>query len=40
MAVNCGGPAFTLKREFLLQVARPKLIALVRQLEAMLGTAP
>jgi len=39
MVINCGGPAFTLKREFLLQAARPKLIALVQQLEAALGTA-
>jgi len=40
MAINCGGPAFTLGREFLLQTARPELIAIARQLEASLGTAP
>src|ERR1019366_1372468 len=28
MAINCGGPAFILDREFLLKVARPKLIAI------------
>jgi len=39
MAINCGGPAFTLGREFLLQTARPELIAIARQLEASLGTA-
>lgn len=39
MALNCGGPSFTLSREFLLEVARPKLIAIARQLESSLGTA-
>lgn len=38
MAINCGGPAFTLKPGFLLEVARPKLIAIAQQLEAALGT--
>ena len=37
MAINCGGPAFTLSKEFLLGEVRPKLIELVRQLEASLG---
>ena len=37
MAINCGGPAFTLSKEFLLGEARPRLIVLVRQLEASLG---
>jgi DNA-binding IclR family transcriptional regulator len=37
MAINCGGPAFTLSKEFLLNEVRPKLIELVRQLEASLG---
>ena len=37
MAINCGGPAFTLSKEFLLGEVRPKLIELVRQLEAALG---
>lgn len=39
MAINCGGPAYTLSREFLLEEARPRLIAVARQLEASLGTA-
>ena len=38
MAVNCGGPAFTLSREFLLGEVRPRLIDLVTQLEASLGS--
>ena len=37
MAINCGGPAFNLSKEFLLGEVRPKLIELVRQLEASLG---
>ena len=37
MAINCGGPAFTLSKEFLLGEVRPKLIELVRQLEISLG---
>jgi DNA-binding IclR family transcriptional regulator len=37
MAINCGGPAFTLSKEFLLNDVRPKLIELVRRLEASLG---
>ena len=37
MAINCGGPAFTLSREFLLGEVRPKLIEMVRQLETALG---
>jgi DNA-binding IclR family transcriptional regulator len=37
MAINCGGPAYTLSKEFLLGEVRPKLIELVRQLEASLG---
>lgn len=37
MAINCGGPAFTLSKEFLLNEVRPKLVELVRQLEASLG---
>jgi DNA-binding IclR family transcriptional regulator len=39
MAITCGGPAFTLGRDFLLKQARPKLIAIARQLETSLGTA-
>lgn len=38
MAINCGGPSYTLTREFLLEEARPRLIELVRKLEASLGT--
>lgn len=38
MAINCGGPAFTLSKQFLLDEVRPKLIELVRQLEVSLGT--
>lgn len=37
MAVSCGGPAFTLSKEFLLGEVRPRLIALVKQLEISLG---
>lgn len=37
MAINCGGPAFTLSKEFLLNDVRPKLIELARRLEASLG---
>ncbi|MCF8149248.1 MAG: IclR family transcriptional regulator [Sulfuritalea sp.] len=38
MAINCGGPAFTLSKEYLLGEVRPRLIELVRQLEASLGS--
>jgi len=37
MSVNCGGPAFTLSREFLLEEARPRLIELVGRIEESLG---
>ncbi|TRZ95971.1 MAG: IclR family transcriptional regulator [Rhodocyclaceae bacterium] len=40
MAINCGGPAFNLSKEFLLGEVRPRLIALVTQLEASLGMRP
>ena len=39
MAINCGGPAFTLSRDFLLGEVRPRLIRLVRRLEASLGVS-
>ena len=39
MAVNCGGPAFLLKPQFLLDEVRPRLIASVRQIEESLGVA-
>ncbi len=35
MAINCGGPAFQLSPDFLLQDVRPRLIALARQLESL-----
>ncbi len=34
MAISCGGPAYTLSREFLLAEVRPLLVEAVRQLEA------
>ena len=37
MAINCGGSAFHLPPAFLLEKVRPRLITLVRQLEASLG---
>ena len=37
MAISCGGPAFNLSKEFLLTEVRPRLIEMVRQLEASLG---
>jgi DNA-binding IclR family transcriptional regulator len=36
MAISCGGPAYTLSREFLLAQVRPLLVEAVRQLEATL----
>ncbi len=38
MSVNCGGPAFNLPPKFLLDDVRPRLIDLVRKLEASLGS--
>lgn len=37
MAINCGGAAFNLAPEFLLEQVRPRLIALVRKLEESMG---
>ena len=37
MSINCGGPAFTLSKEFLIAEARPRLIELVRRIEESLG---
>ena len=37
MALNCGGPAFNLAPEFLLDEVRPRLIATVRELRMRLG---
>ena len=39
MAINCGGPGFNLSREFLLQEARPNLLALGRRLQGLDGVA-
>jgi DNA-binding IclR family transcriptional regulator len=37
MTINCGGPAFTLSKSFLLDAVRPRLIELAHQIEASLG---
>lgn len=37
MAITCGGPSFNLPSEFLVAQVRPRLIALVRKLEASLS---
>ena len=34
MAINCGGPAFNLTREFLLDNIRPKLLEIVQKLQS------
>ncbi len=34
MAINCGGPAFSLKPDFLLDEVRPRMIAIARQIES------
>jgi DNA-binding IclR family transcriptional regulator len=39
MAISCGGPAYDVSPEFLLDEVRPKLIELVRSMEVSLGTA-
>jgi DNA-binding IclR family transcriptional regulator len=39
MAINCGAPAYMVSKEFLLQKVRPRLIAIVGELETSLGTA-
>jgi len=39
MAISCGAPAYMVSREFLLEKVRPRLIALVNELETSLGTA-
>jgi DNA-binding IclR family transcriptional regulator len=38
MALNCGGPSFSLSRAFLLGEVRPRLASVVRRLEDSLGT--
>lgn len=37
MAINCGGPGFSLSREFLLDEVRPQLLALASRLEGLGG---
>ena len=39
MAISCGAPAYMVSKEFLLEKVRPRLIALVNELETSLGTA-
>ena len=39
MAINCGGPAFKVSKEYLLKDVRPRLIELVRKIEEGLGHA-
>jgi len=39
MAINCGAPAYMVSKEFLLERVRPRLVALVNELETSLGTA-
>jgi DNA-binding IclR family transcriptional regulator len=39
MTISCGGPAYNVSPEFLLDEVRPRLIALVTRLEVSVGTA-
>jgi DNA-binding IclR family transcriptional regulator len=39
MAISCGGPAYSVSSQFLLDEVRPRLIALVNSLEKSVGTA-
>jgi DNA-binding IclR family transcriptional regulator len=39
MAISCGGPAYDVSPEFLLDEVRPRLIALASRLEVAVGTA-
>src|SRR3981189_2280503 len=39
MAINCGAPAYMVSKEFLLEQVRPRLVALVNELETSLGTS-
>jgi DNA-binding IclR family transcriptional regulator len=39
MSISCGGPAYSVSPEFLLNEVRPRLIALVSRLEVSVGTA-
>jgi DNA-binding IclR family transcriptional regulator len=38
LAISCGGPAFQLAPDFLLNVARPRLVELIRRLRVTLGS--
>lgn len=38
MAINCGGPSFSLPKAFLLNEVRPRLASAVRRLHELLGT--
>jgi DNA-binding IclR family transcriptional regulator len=38
MAINCGGPAFQLPPEFLLDEVRPRLLDAVQRLKASVGS--
>lgn len=40
MAINCGGPSFSVTRPFLLDEVRPRLASVVRRLEEAVGRAP
>jgi DNA-binding IclR family transcriptional regulator len=40
LAISCGGPAFQLAPEFLLEVARPRLIEIGRRLQVTLAVEP
>ncbi len=35
MAINCGGPSFSLSREFLLDEVRPQMVALATRLRGL-----
>jgi DNA-binding IclR family transcriptional regulator len=37
MAISCGGPSFNLSKEFLLDVARPRLVEMAARIEAQLA---
>jgi DNA-binding IclR family transcriptional regulator len=39
MAISCGGPAYTVSPEFLIDAVRPRLISLATSLEKSVGTA-
>jgi DNA-binding IclR family transcriptional regulator len=39
MVISCGGPAYSLSPQFLLDEVRPRLITVVNHLEKSVGTA-